>query len=173
MTELQELLGACYNEFEGSESLRSYMERHGVNSAGVLTVLDDNHAMLIAERLRPRIQGKTVVEIGGGIGLLAMHMGHIAKRVYCIEACPLWASAFVHVLLAQKPRNVSYLFGSADEFLGSVKGDVTVFCTHSDVMGMSLVARQFAPQVIDVYGEIIDLAPEHFDRTACELRAAS
>lgn len=170
MTDIEDMIGQIYNAFEGSEALRRYMERHGVNSAGVLTVLDDNHATLIAERLRPRIEGKTVVEIGGGIGLLAMHLGHVAKRVYCIEASPLWASSFIAVLLDQKPRNVSYLFGAADEFLGAIRGDVAIYCTHSDVQGMGLIARQFAPVVIDVYGELIAEAPSHFDPIARELR---
>lgn len=170
MSGISEMLGQVYNEMEGSEALQTYCERHGVNSAGVLTVLDDNHAILIAERLRPRIEGKTVVEIGGGIGLLALHMGMIAKRVYCIEASPIWSWIFAGVLLNAKPRNVSYLFGAADEFLGAIKGDVAVFCTHSDVQGMGMVASQFAPVVIDIYGEMIAEAPEHFDPLASELR---
>lgn len=173
MTDIEAMVEEIYNAFEGSETLQRYMERHGVNSAGVLTVLDDNHATLIAERLRPRIEGKTVVEIGGGIGLLAMHLGHVAKRVYCIEASPLWASPFIAALLEQKPRNVSYLFGAADEFLGGIKGDVALFCTHSDVTGMGLVAAQFAPVVIDVYGELIAEAPDHFDATARKLRSVA
>lgn len=170
MADVQQMLGQVYNEMEGSEDLRRFRERHGINSAGVLTVLDDNHAILIAERLRPRIEGKTVVEIGGGIGLLAMHLGHVAKRVYCIEACPLWSWIFAGIFLHKKPRNVSYLFGAADEFLGAIKGDVALYCTHSDVQGMGLVAAQFAPVVIDVYGELIAEAPEHFDATATALR---
>lgn len=169
---LSDMLGPIYEVMEGSELSRAYSERHNINSAAVLTVLDDNHALLIAERLRPRIAGKTVVEIGGGIGLLAMHLGHVAKRVYCIEANPMWSWVFAGVLLAQKPKNVSYLFGSADEFLGMVRADVAIYCTHSDVKGMGLVAAQFAPVVIDVYGELIADAPEHFDKTAVALRNA-
>lgn len=157
---------------EGSETSIAYSERHNIGSAAVLTVLDDNHATLIAERLRPRIEGKTVVEIGGGIGLLAMHLGHVAKRVYCIEANPMWSWTFAEVLLHAKPKNVSFLFGAADEFLGCVRGDVAIYCTHSDVKGMGLVAAQFAPVVIDVYGELIAESPEHFDATARALRAA-
>ena len=111
-----------------------------------------------------------MVEIGGGIGLLALHMGQIAKRVYCIEANPMWSWTFATALLHAKPRNVSFLFGSADEFLGCIKGDVAVYCTHSDVTGMGLVAAQFAPVVIDFYSEIIANAPEHFDAVARELR---
>lgn len=170
MTELSALMEEVYATMEGSDAAQAYSERHNINSAAVLTVLDDNHALLIAEHLRPRIEGKTVVEIGGGIGLLAMHLGHVAKRVYCIEANPMWSWIFAGVLLQQKPKNVSFLFGAADEFIGMLRADVALFCTHSDAQGMGLVAAQFAPVTIDVYGEIIASAPEHFDKTAVAIR---
>lgn len=172
MDNLDSMLDEVYNTMKGSRAAQAYSERHNINSAAVLTVIDDEHASLIAEHLRPRIEGKTVVEVGGGIGLLALHLGHVAKRVYCIEANPMWSWIFAGVLLQQKPKNVSFLFGAADEFLGAIKGDVALFCTHSDVSGMKLVSRQFAPTVIDVYGEIIALAPDKFDATARKLRAA-
>lgn len=170
MTELTDLVSDLYQIMEGSEASMEYSERHNINSAAVLTVLDDETADLIAEHLRPWIEGKTVVEIGGGVGLLACHLGFVAKRVYCIEANPVWSWLFVETLLAQKPKNVSFLFGSADEFVGSIKADIAVYCTHSDVAGMRLVGSQFAPVVIDVYGEIIAKAPEHFDPLARKLR---
>lgn len=168
--DFDQMIGDIYNAFEGSEACHDYAERHGINSQAVLTVTDDEAAGTIAEHLRPRIEGRTVVEIGGGFGLLAMHMGMIAKRVYCIEANPMWAGVFIWTLLNKKPRNVSFLFGTADEFIGDIKGDVAVYCTHSDVKGMGLIARQFAPEVIDVYGEVIEAAPEKFDHLARELR---
>jgi hypothetical protein len=28
---------------------------------------------------------------------------------------------------------MSYLFGASDEFVGGIRGDVAVVCTHSDV----------------------------------------
>jgi tRNA G37 N-methylase Trm5 len=170
MSELSRDLDAIYSAMEGSDASLDYSERHGIASAACLTVLDDETAGLIAEHLAPRIEGKTVIEIGGGIGLLSLHLGQFAKRVYCIEANPMWSWTFAGVLLHTKPKNVSYLFGSADEFLGVVKGDVAIYCTHSDVMGMRLVAAQFAPLVIDVYGEIIKGAPHHFDEVARTLR---
>ena len=168
--EINKILGNIYNEMEGSEISEAYSERHNVNSAAVLTVLTDEHAGLITDRLASRIEGKTVVEIGGGIGLLALHMGLIAKRVYCIEANPMWSWTFASVLLKSKPKNVSFLFGAADEFVGAIGGDVAIYCTHSDVQGMRLIAAQFAPMVVDVYGEIIEAAPESFDKLATELR---
>ena len=170
MSEMSRMMNTIYNAMEGSDASTAYSERHGINAQAVLTVTDDEEAGLIAEHLAPRIEGKTVVEIGGGIGLLALHMGMIAKRVYCIEANPLWSWAFATALLHAKPRNVSFLFGSADEFVGAIKGDVAIYCTHSDVTGMGLVAAQFAPVVIDFYSELIDGAPEHFDAVARELR---
>lgn len=167
---LNPLLDSAYEAMEGSDAALAYSERHGIESQAVLTVFDDETAGLIAERLAPRISGKTVVEIGGGIGLLALHLGYHAKRVYCIEASPMWSSCFIAALYAQKPKNVSYLFGAADEFLGLIKADVALFCTHSGVQSMAVVARQFAPEVIDVYGELISSDPAAFDKLAVMLR---
>lgn len=144
-----------YETMEGSEEMMAYSERHTVNSAAVLTVFTDETADLVARSLRPRIEGKTVVEIGGGIGLLAFHLGLYAKRVYCIEANPMWGWTFATLLLKRKPVNVSYLFGSAQEFVGKITGDVALFCTHSDASGMKIVGRGFAGEVIDVYREIV------------------
>lgn len=151
--ELGPLLDRVYNSFEGNEAMMEYDERHGVASLAVLTVHNDEIADAIAMHLAPRIEGRVVVEIGGGIGLLAMHLGQYAKRVYCIEANPMWSWTFAACLLANKPKNVSFLFGSADEFAGQIRGDVALYCTHSDADGMMEVGRKFAPTVIDVYGE--------------------
>ncbi len=109
-----EMLDDVYSAYEGSEKMADYSERHGVVSAAVLTVFDDDHASLIAEHLRQRIEGKTVVEIGGGIGLLALHLGTVAKRVYFIEANPMWSWIFAGVVLVKMTKHVSFLFGSAD-----------------------------------------------------------
>ena len=170
---MTDLIGEIYNAFEGSENLSEYSSRHGIESAAVLTVTNDEMADLVAEYLAERITGKTVVEIGGGIGLLAFHLSLHAKRVYCIEANPLWASSFVALLLQAKPKNVSYLFGAADEFADQIRGDVAIFCTHSGVESMRCAASLFAPVVIDVYGEIIEANPSAFDSEAVRLRGST
>lgn len=167
---MKKILDKVYEAMEGSHVSEEYSHRHGVQSAGVLTVFDDETAGLIAEHLAPRIEGKTIVEIGGGIGLLSMHLGLIASRVYCIEANPLWSWTFAECLLRRKPKNVSFLFGAADEFAGLIRGDVALFCTHSDVTGMTATAACFAPKVIDVYGEMIAANPTAFDEQARRLR---
>ncbi len=105
-----------------------------------------------------------------GLGLLALHLGLYAKRVYCIEANPIWASCLLAALLAQKPKHVSYLFGAADEFAGQIHGDVALFCTHSGVESLRTAASLFAPVIIDMYGELIAAAPDQFDALARTLR---
>jgi hypothetical protein len=170
---MKDTLEEAYNVMEGSEVSLEYSMRHEIASQAVLTVTDDESAALIAHHLAPRIEGRTVVEIGGGIGLLALHMGFIAKRVFCIEANPIWSSAFIACLLANKPKSVSYLFGAADEFAGMVRGDVALFCTHSGIESMRRAASLFAPTVIDVYGEIIAANPSRFDPLARALRPAA
>jgi len=167
---MKELFDRAGDAMAGSAPMQDYADRHGVVALPMLTIIDDEMADLVAESLRPQIEGRTVVEIGGGIGLLALHMGFRARRVYCIEANPLWAASFLSALMAVKPKNVSFLFGAADEFAGQITADVAVFCTHSGVENMRAAASLFAPTVIDVYGEMIARDPEKFDRLARTLR---
>lgn len=164
------MLEFIYNEMEGSEMAEKYSARHGIKSAAVLTVTDDETAALIAEHLAPRIEGRVVVEIGGGIGLLGCHLAQYARRVYCIEANPMWSWTFATALLANKPKNLSYLFGAADEFVGRIRGNVALFCTHSGVEDMKRVGGRFADTVIDVHGEIIKSDPSKFDKFARVMR---
>lgn len=161
---------AISREFETSDVGRAYARRHGIKAAAHLTVTDDETASLIAAHLAPRIEGRTVIEIGGGIGLLSLHLARIARRVYCIEANPLWSLSFVELLMKAKPANASFLFGAADEFVGTISGEVALFCTHSGVGPMTSVAKKLAPEVIDVYGELVAANPSAFDPFAREAR---
>lgn len=148
------VLDMMYESMDGNEVAMDYSRRHGIESAMILTVKDDEMADLVAEFLADQVRGKTVVEIGAGIGLLALHLSQYAKRIYAIEANPSWTSTFLACLYAHKPKHVSWLFGSADEFAGGIRGDVALFCTHSDHAGMKRAASLFAPEVIDVYEDL-------------------
>jgi hypothetical protein len=143
------------NEMNRSPTFAEYCERHGIDAAPNLTVTNDERAGLVADHLYPRLKGKTVVEIGGGLGLLAFHISEYAERVFVIEANPAWASVYVNFLHSCKPRNLTFIFGAADEVAGLIRGDIAYFCTHSGVTSMANTAAKFAPEVIDVYGEIL------------------
>ncbi|MHC2462498.1 hypothetical protein [Bradyrhizobium embrapense] len=155
---------------EGRLALDAFAERHGIRAAANLTVVDDEVASLIVQRLEPRIRGKTIIEIGGGIGLLSLHMASVAKRVYCIEANPLWTFTFAELLLHRKPKNLSFLFGAADEFADAIRGDIAIVCTHSGLSSMMATARRFAPVAVDFYGELVEANPSAFDPIASRAR---
>lgn len=155
---------------DDSPGMHDFVIRHGIRSAAMLTVFDDEMADMLADYLAPRIAGKVVVEVGGGLGLLGCHMAYHAERVYCIEANPIWTAGFVAALIDKKPKNLSYLFGSADQFYGLLRAHVALFCTHSGVASMREAAGQFAPTVIDVWGDLIAEKPQCFDKFAAKAR---
>ena len=155
MSILEKTLSQLYEVNEGSEVLEEYCRRHGVESAGILTIYDDERAHLTADYLAPCVRNKVAVEVGGGIGLLALHLAEHAKHVYVIEADPNWTWVFVSILLKDKPKNVTFIFGAASEMEGILHADVAYFCTHSGRRSMRETAIKFAPVVIDVYADLI------------------
>lgn len=150
---LKETLEGWYEAMD-HPSVESYHDRHGTESAGILTNYDDEHAALVADYLRSRVEDKIVVEIGAGIGLLACHVAHDARRVYAIEVDPCWAASFVWCLYANKPANLTFIFGAADQ-CPPIAADVAFFCTHSGRESMYRAATKFAPEIIDVYAELM------------------
>lgn len=152
---MKELLENTRSALDGDPAVEAYFARHGIEAANILTVGDDEQAALIAEHLRPRIEGKVVVEIGGGIGLLGCHLAQVARRVFVIEADPMWSSVFVVALYRRKPKNLTYILGAADELAGILRADVALFCAHSATESLRRAGALFADEVIDVYGELV------------------
>lgn len=163
------MLETYYDAMHDSRSADAYHRRHGVESACILTVYDDERADLILEYLRPRIEGKVVVESGAGIGLLACHLATVARRYYAIEVDPAWTSTFLACLYAKKPKNLTFIFGAAEDAPPLV-ADVALFCTHSGHSALYRAASRFAPEVIDVYAELIP--PERYAAVYSEAEAA-
>jgi hypothetical protein len=152
--DIKTVLEAWYQQMDGNDVAESYHTRHGTESAVILTNYDDEHAALVAGYLRERITGKIVVEVGAGIGLLACHLAMDAKRVYAIEVDPAWSATFIWCLYAKKPSNLTFIFGKADE-APPLCADVALFCTHSGRESLYRAASRFAPEVIDVYAELM------------------
>lgn len=156
---LKPTLEAWYEAMDGNAAVESYHDRHDTQSAGILTNYTDEYAGLVADFLRERVVGKVVVEIGAGIGLLACHVAQDARRVYAIEVDPCWAASFVWTLYEKKPRNLTFIFGKAEES-PPIAADVAFFCTHSGRESMYRAATLFAPEVIDVYAELMKDDPK-------------
>jgi len=82
----ESLIDVAYDALEGCEDLMRYMARHGTPSLLILTQTSPDIAKETAEILRPHIAGKTVIEIGAGVGFLAIELARHAKSVIAIEA---------------------------------------------------------------------------------------
>ena len=150
-----ELMSACvnaiYGDMQESEAAEDFHRRHMTPSCGVLTVYEKEAVKNIVEQIYDEICGKVVVEIGAGVGLLAIGMAYVAKEVYAIEVDPAWSWAFTEVLYDIKPPNLTFVFGKAETMVGKLHADVAVIVTRSGHKEMQGIAGKLAPKVIDVY----------------------
>lgn len=80
MSDFAAMLREISMTMEMSNAYSEFAERHNIRSSSRLTMADVETAVLIAERIAPRIEGKVVVEVGGGLGLLALAMGIRARE---------------------------------------------------------------------------------------------
>ena len=152
-----ELVSACinaiYQDMEGCKAAEEFHRRHMTPSCGVVTIYEGKAVNNIVAQIYDEICGKIVVEIGAGVGLLAVGMATVAKEVYAIEVDPGWSWAFTKVLYEIKPPNLTFIFGKAESMIGKLHADVAVIVTRSGHDEMQAVAKKLAPRIIDVYQE--------------------
>ena len=151
MSKAQKAIEGIYEEQEGSKAVMDYMGRHDVDSLGILTITDEAKALKGIKLFSESLADKVVIEIGAGVGLFALELAKIAKKVYAIEADPAWSWVFTKYLYLKKPQNLTWIFGSAQQLVGSISGDVAIIFTHSDIDNLKTLGRQFAPKVIMGY----------------------
>jgi hypothetical protein len=133
--------------FGESAAEERYDAAHGVQSKHWLTILRPEDAVWIVERLGQRIIGKTVVEIGAGIGVLAIEMSKVAKRVFAIESDPKWGVVFARHMYRNKPTNLTWILDSAESVVDLIRGDIAVVVTGSDEVNLRALAARFASDV--------------------------
>ena len=124
--------------------VEDYHARHDNPSLLILTVCDRRTARREAKKLLRLIEGKTVIEIGAGVGLLSLEMAKTAAHVYAIELDPSWSWVFVEHLYFNKPQNLTFIFGDARELIGKLRADVAVIYTRSGIETMRDIAKQLA-----------------------------
>lgn len=142
------LINMTYDALEGCEDLMRYHKAHGTPSLLILTQHSPEIAQETARLLADEIKGKVVIEIGAGVGFLAIEMAKLAKQVFAIEVDPAWSWIFTHSLYAHKPPNLTWIFGQAETMLPWLKGEVAVVFSRSGVKELRNLALQFAPKVI-------------------------
>ena len=138
----------AYDALEGSEDLMRYHAEHGTPSLLILTQFSPQIATEYARLLSPDIKDKKVIEIGAGVGFLAIEMAKIAKSVIAIEVDPAWTWIFTHSLYRHKPPNLTWVFGDARQMTEYIEGDIVVIFTRSGIEEMSEIGYMMAPKVI-------------------------
>jgi SAM-dependent methyltransferase len=136
------------NMIEDTYDRRTYDERMGVKSKHYLTMVTAADTEWIITRIKDRIAGRVVVEIGAGIGVLAIEMAKYAHRVYAIEVDPAWTWLFARRLYREKPENLTWIFDRAENLIPFAKCDVAIVVTGSDEERLRYIAGTYAPEVI-------------------------
>ena len=132
----------------GSADQVAYDERMGIHAKHYLTMVGTADARWILDKIADCIAGKTVVEIGAGVGVLAIALAGKAKHVYAIEADPCWSFVFARYLYRGKPTNLTYILDRAENLVDVIKADVAIVVTGSDADNLRELAGKFAPEVI-------------------------
>ena len=152
--EVSAAIDAVYNELEQDgmlETVEEYHNRHMTSSLGVVTVSSRADARRLIKPFRQQLLGKTVVEIGAGIGYFALELARYCPQVFAIESDPAWSWIFAKHLYDKKPSHLTWIFGRAEEVARWLRADIALIVTRSGHEEMENVARRMAPVVIDVY----------------------
>lgn len=151
-----DMIDLVYNCLEGDEDLLRYHQEHGTPSLLVLTQYSPQIAQETARLINNEysLSGKVIIEIGAGVGFLAIELAKLANQVFAIEVDPAWSWVFTRSLYAHKPPNLTWIFGQAESVLPWLKGDVAIILTHSGKTKMEGLGRQFAPIVVMPFNEI-------------------
>lgn len=101
-----------------------------------------------AKALSSRIKGKTAIEIGAGVGFLAIEMARYAKHVWAVEKDPAWSWVFTKHLYRFKPKNLTWVFGDARDLIGTLKVDLAIVVTCSGETELKHIGELLAKEVI-------------------------
>ncbi len=151
MNTLIDDINGVYESLEGNEDVEDFMQRHNIHSLGILTVCEPLRAAKAIKMFHDSLVDKVVIEIGAGVGVAAIELAKIAKHVYAIEADPAWSWLFTKHLYQNKPTNLTWIFGNAEDMIGKIEADTVIIFTHSDLNRLQELGLSFAPKSILAY----------------------
>ncbi len=149
--QLKDEINRVYESLEGNTDVEDFMYRHNINSLGILTICEPERAIKAIKMFGDSLKDKIVVEIGAGVGIAALELAKVAKHVYAIEADPAWSWLFTRFLYANKPTNLTWIFGNAEDMVGKINADTVIIFTHSDKDYLQQLGLSFAPKSILAY----------------------
>ena len=151
-----DLIDMAYDSLEGCEDLMRYHKKHGTVSLQILTQFNPEIAQNTVKFFEKEIKDKVVIEIGAGVGFLAVEMAKIAKKVYAIESDAAWSWIFTRSLYRHKPKNLTWIFGDAKEVMNVIHGDIAIVVTRSGIEDLRGIAYRMADKVIMPFQDIKD-----------------
>lgn len=146
MSQIAATIDRVYEALDGPSIAQAFIARCGITSLNVLTVLSQPEAQATVVQFWESIVGSRVVEIGSGVGYLALEMAKVAKSVVSIENDPTWSWVFTKFLYRQKPANLTWIFGHSESV--ELTADVAVICSRSGLAEMIAQARRMAPVIV-------------------------
>lgn len=145
-----DLVSKIYELYDSSKEFRDLVEKYHKDTKTqlVLLVFNEKIAKAFVDDIKEYIKDKIVLEIGAGIGLLAMEMSKYAKEVFAIEKDPAWTWVFVKELYRRKPKNLTFIFGEAEKFIDIIKPNVIVIYSCSGLDYLIELAKKYKPKKI-------------------------
>lgn len=128
------------------------------DALSILTHTDWQSSFEAINRFGPRLENKKVVEVGAGIGFMAIEMAKRASHVVAIESDPMFNWIFATHLYKHKPDNLIWMFGDVFEIQQEFRWcpesfDVAVVFTKSGIEQMKRYASWMAGETIMYYQE--------------------
>ena len=126
------------------------------DSEHILTFTDWRDASRVAGKLKDLVEGRKVIEVGAGVGLLAAELGKYADLVLAVELDPLWAYGYfryVYPVVLREKRPVLYMVGDAF-IMGEIgaRFDVGIYAGKSK-------AGEFTRLLSGIAGTVVYLKP--------------
>lgn len=143
-----EMIYSVADDPQYAELVNRYHNRHNITSLLILKRFEGRDISVISYLLADRLKNKTVVEIGAGVGLLSFELAKYAKKVYAVEADPAWNWVFVKFLYKEKPLNLTWIFGAAEQISDLIKADIAIISSNSGLDEMKTVAKKMAKETI-------------------------
>lgn len=155
MTDFENKIESIYDWAHDPNNMSKIENCHSGDYSLILTNYNKEKVEKEVSKYKFYLNGKDVIEIGAGIGLLAIEVAKFAKYVYAFELDPAWSWIFVTENFYDKPDNMSFIFGDVRDFAYVLNVDLVIIYAYASKKYFTNIAKIFASSII-LNGEIYD-----------------